>query len=479
MMEPRASPLPDSASFFRPRTLPGCTWPALPTPAASQVWACYLELDRTQWLPRGEIEQRQLAQVRTLVAHAIKNVPHYRRQFAAAGIAPAINTMDDLRRVPLLDRRTVQEQFLHLTAGSLPAGHQPTGEVFTSGTSGVPIRVLQTNVVNIWWLAFLLRDAEWGGVDPRGRLAAIRATAKSGDELQRLMQGVANPRWSKLLDSVIETGDAHVMDVHQDPRRQIEWLRRVEPAYLLSYPSNLEFLAGLIAEQGERLPSLRVIQTIAETLGDDVQARIEAAFGVPVKNTYSCFEAGYLASPCPAGHGLHVHAENAIVEVLDADGHPCLPGQTGRVVITTLQNFLQPFIRYDVMDDAEVGADPCPCGRGLPLLRRVLGKRRPVLQLAGGRVKNLAGLAIGMRKIGGFHQFQIVQRAIDAFTIRCVPDRSWTADHASRISRLVNEFCDSPVSVDVACLDRLELPPGGKLRDFVCEVEAASPHGPS
>jgi phenylacetate-CoA ligase len=462
-------------SFFRPRTLPADTWPALPTPAASQVWAAYLQLDRTQWLSHAEIEQLQLAQLRKLVEHAIKNVPYYRRLFAAERItADAIQTMHDFRRIPLLERRTYQEQFLHMSAGSLPEGTARLGVVRTSGTSGVPIEVLQTNVTNLWWLAYLMRDTEWCGIDPRGELAAIRVSGKTGDDLTRMLEGVSVPVWSKPLDAVIETGSAHIMDVHQDPRRQLEWLRKVEPSFLLSYPSNLEFLAGLVAEDGRRIPSLRVIQSIAETLTDDLQARIESAFGVPVRNTYSCFEAGYVASPCPLGHGLHVHAENVIIEVLDAGGSPCSEGQTGRVVLTTLHNFLTPFIRYDIMDEAEVGPDSCACGRGLPLLRRVSGKARPVLHLPDGRVKNSAALAIGVRKLGGCHQFQVIQAARDRFVVRIVPNRDWTGEHPVRLKAIFFEFCASPVSVDLELMDRLPLPPGGKLLDFACEVPRPS-----
>src|SRR5439155_10265812 len=131
-------------------------------------------------------------------------------------------------------------------------------------------------------------------------------------------------------------------------------------------------------EAGQRLPGLRAIQSIAEALTEEARASVEAAFGVPVKNLYSCMEAGYVASTCPEGHGLHVHAENVLLEVLDEQGRPCRPGETGRVVLTALHNFLTPFVRYEILDGATLGAERCPCGRGLPLLTGVQGRQRPV-----------------------------------------------------------------------------------------------------
>ncbi len=120
------------------------------------------------------------------------------------------------------------------------------------------------------------------------------------------------PCWNPILEPLLETGPLYGMDIRQDPRRQIEWLEEVNPDYLLSHTSNLELLASMLLDEPRRFPRLSAIQAISETLTKEAQTKIEAAFRAPVKNLYSCAEAGYLASPCPAGHGLHVHAENVI-----------------------------------------------------------------------------------------------------------------------------------------------------------------------
>ncbi len=356
--------------FFRLRSLPGMVWPPVPVLELSQLWTAYLELDRTQWLSPEELAERQLEQVRALLLHCFHQVPYYRGLLAHAGIgARPIQGLDDFRRIPLLSREVYQTNFANLQARNLPGGIVQTGVSHSSGTNGVPLKVLSTNQSDLWWTAFFLRDLEWIGFDPRKRLAAIRLVAKSREELPEYLDGEAYDFWTKALVPLLEMGSSYMMDIRQDPNRQLQWLRRIDVDYLLSFPSNLEFLAGLIAESGQRLPNLRAIQAIGETLPAAVRQRIEAGFGVPVQNTYSTTEAGYIASPCPRGHGLHVHAENVLAEVLDADDRPCLPGQTGRLVLTTLHNFLTPFLRYDILDDvtlcpARVPAGAvCPCGR--------------------------------------------------------------------------------------------------------------------
>jgi len=361
-------------AIFHLRTVPGYHWPALPDAAFAQAWNAYLELDRSQWLKPDEIQQRQLQQVRALLTHAAAHMPYYRQLLAGADIAPAqLQAMDDFRRIPLLPRRVYQDKVMSLAGVELPPGTVASVTLRTGGSSGTPIFVHTTNMTDLWWHALYLRDLEWCGIDPTGTRAVIRSTGATGAELQRMLQGVSQPCWSPALDPLIQTGPAHTMDVGQDPRWQWRWLQRIAPDYLWSCPANLEALAYQVRQLG-RLPSLRAIQSISATLTPDAQATIESAFGVPVKNTYSCTEGGYLASPCPQGHGWHVHAENVLLEVLDEEGQPGQPGQSGRVYVTHLHNLRGPFVRYELGDQATPGPTQCPCGRGLPLLTHIQGK---------------------------------------------------------------------------------------------------------
>jgi phenylacetate-CoA ligase len=458
-------------SCFQLRTLPGYDWPALADATVAQVWVAYLELQRTQWLDRAALQQRQMEQVRELLAHCIINVPYYREVLPKAGITPgAMRTVEDFRRIPLLPRRTYQERVASFAAQRLPPGTVATNECQTSGSSGTPTTVLQTNLVHLWWCAFFMRDLEWCGIDTGGTLAAIRSTGKKGATLQTLLQGAKQTGWLAELNSLLVTGPAHVMDIQQDHRVQLQWLQRIAPDYLLSYPANLEILASLARSQGP-IPTLKAILAISDTLGEETQKNIEDAFGVPVKNTYSCAEAGYLASPCPQGHGMHVHAENVLLEVLDAQGQPCGPGETGQVYVTHLHNCRGPFIRYQVGDEATVGPQTCPCGRGLPLLARVQGKNSPMFHLPDGRRKSSVILARLMRKLGGHWQHQVIQKAADRVLVRLASDGSWSQKHGEELRRFVREFFETPLRVDVEIHDRLTVPTSGKFQNMINELE--------
>jgi phenylacetate-CoA ligase len=458
--------------FFHLRTPLGSSWPKIPAPEVAQVWAAYAELERTQWLRPDEIAELQLSQLRTLLSHCYAFVPYYRRVMSEVGITERpIESLAELSRLPILTRAHYQEHSVELKAQSLPPGMAETWNGYTSGTNGVPLHVRKTDRDGLWWNAFFLRDLQWGGLDPRGRLASIRLLTTDREKLPRALEGGLSPYWTKVSGSLLESGPSYAMDIRQDPRRQLEWLREVNPHYLISLSSNLEYLAGLVEESGQRLPELRVIQAVGESLPASARRRIESGFGVPVRNLYSSMEGGYIASACPSGAGLHVHAENILAEVLDAEDRPCLPGQTGRLVFTTLHSFLCPFIRYDILDEVTLATERCPCGRGLPLWSAVDGRRHPLLHLPDGSRKSSMGITLGVRQVGGVHQFQIVQKAADLVLLRVVPSREWHPQNVQRLQRVVWDELGPSVRVEVEEKEWLERPGGGKLKIVSNELE--------
>lgn len=433
---------------------------------ADYIWNALQALRNDQWLPHAEIERKQVAAARALVAHGLRHVPYYRETFHAAGVDPRqVDTLEAFRSLPVLDRCTFRTRAAEFHAEALPPGMMETGVVSTSGTTGVPIKVQQTNIVNLAWCTFAMRDLEWCGIDPRGSLAAIRNLGVRGAQAGDPSQGKAAATWGRPISDVIETGPSHLLGIDAGFARQRSWLEEINPDYFLSAASNLGTLAAAL-DSPPRLPALRAIQSFGETLTDEMRRRAEFVFGVPVWDMYTCQEAGYLASQCPTRSGYHVHAENVILEVVDAEGRPCAPGQVGRVLITTLLNYANPLIRYAIADEAVAGG-PCACGRGLPVLERVLGKERPLFRLPAGGVKNTSTLASSIAKIAGVQQFQFEQRAPDDIVLRLVPSATWGPDSVAEVAGAVGEFFGSRVRLNVETCARIPPTPAGKLQSFI------------
>jgi phenylacetate-CoA ligase len=362
-------------------------------------------------------------------------------------------------RLPLLDRRTLQAEFDALSSRRLPPGHGAVSVAESSGSTGMPIKFRTTALSQFFWEALTLREHFWHRRDFTGKLAAIRVQ----------VDDASLPDWGAPAGSVFRTGPSAMLNVRADVETQLAWLQREDPDYLITHASNLGALAEQSLRRGLRLPRLRQARTLSETLRPDLRETVRAAWGVEVVDTYSCSEAGVIALQCPLHEHYHVQSENLVVELLRPDGSACRAGETGEVVLTTLHNFALPLIRYRIGDYAEAG-EPCSCGRGLPVLKRILGRQRNMARLPDGRTLWPSFPAAVWRSVVPVEQFQLIQREPDRIEARYVMDREMTSDEASRLTELLQERLGYPFRIDPLRVDRLERPAAHKFEDFICAL---------
>ena len=222
-------------------------------------------------------------------------------------------------------------------------------------------------------------------------------------------------------------------------------------------------------EKGFKPPGLEQVSTMGEVLDDDIRQTCERAWGVPVTDVYSSQEVGVIAIQCPDHPHYHVQSESVLVEVLDEDGAPCQPGRVGRIVVTDLHNFASPIIHYAIGDYAEVG-EPCPCGRGLPVLKRIMGRTRNMLTLPGGdKFWPVIGQS-KLRDIAPVRQFQLVQKTLEDIELRLVVARELTADEEAAVKASVLEKLGHEFAISLIYFDEIPRTPGGKYEDIISEV---------
>jgi phenylacetate-CoA ligase len=130
-----------------------------------------------------------------------------------------------------------------------------------------------------------------------------------------------------------------------------------------------------------------------------------------------------VAFQCGCSRGYHVNAEAVILEVVDEVGKPVLPGHEGRLVLTNLNNYAMPFVRYATGDLGArwPNADACACGRGLPLLAYVKGRTSDQLVLPDGTALVMWYFTTLFRLTPGIDAFQVRQTAPDKIRFLLVP----------------------------------------------------------
>ena len=447
--------------------LPDIAWPAAVSGRGMAILSLLFQLERTQWWPVDRLRERQQAQLKRLLRHAAQHVPFYRGRLGTLADADGEAFWQGWRGLPLLTRHDVQRAGDGLLSRAIPDGHGELSEVFTSGSTGKPIRAVRTDLWQLMWSAVTVREHLWHDRDLSGKFAAIRESTAGKAAYP---DGERRAHWGFSTGEIFKTGPCVSLNITTPVDDQLRWLCQEEPDYLLTHPTMLDRLLRRSAEVNLRPSRLKQVLTISEILAPGLRELCSELWGVPIVDTYSTREAGYLALQCPdAGH-YHLQSETVLVEILDPTGKTCGPGEIGRVVVTPLHNLGMPLLRYDVGDYAE-GGEPCPCGRGLPIVRRILGRRQNMLRAANGeeRWPLLSSADIGkLLALAPIRQYQFAQTHRDRIEVRLQTARALTDQEARGVVGWVRAKFGEAFHIELAFPAELTRTAAGKFEDFVC-----------
>jgi len=359
----------------------------------------------------------------------------------------------------------VQSRRAAITVAQPPAAHGNPFEYSTTGSLGMPVQGLGNELTHLFASALIMRNHLWQRRDLSRKFAAIRSKIESG----------ARSAWGPIEAAAFVTGPAAGLDIATDVDRQIDWLHAEQPAYLLTHPSNLRALLLRARERQLAVPSLLELSCFGEMLPGDLRALAQSVWQLPLSDVYSSEEFGNIALQCPEHpEHYHVQAENLLLEVVDDDGSPCAPGEIGRVLVTTLHNFTMPLLRYAIGDYAEPGP-ACACGRGLPVLRRIAGRRRNMLRRHDGGSHWPSFPYEGLKPIADFRQIQIVQHRLDEIEVILAGVPPLDAAHEAAFSARLWELLRGRFSLRYTYAESIAASAGGKFEDFVSHVDAGSP----
>lgn len=442
-------------------------WPALLSPSGAQLLAGAWQLKQSEWWTPLTLRTHQARQLAALYAHARRTVPWYAERYAAA---PATLTpelfWENWQHLPILRRTDVQAAGEAMFCRELPPAHGPTVVTQTSGSTGRPITVKGTRVTKHFNDVLQLREHHWQRRDARAKYVAIRPEFKTIATNQTRL-----PHWGPPLAEVFATGPAALLPSAVALNEQFDWLRHEQPVYLLTLASNLRGLAEESLRRGLGLPGLVEARAYGECCDSRLRDLVRRAWNVPVTDLYSSQETGTIALQCPDHEHLHVQSENVLLEILRDDGSACGVGEIGRVVVSTLHNYASPLLRYENGDYAEVGA-ACACGRGLPVIQRVLGRRRNLAVTPGGQRYWPSFPSAAWAGIAAIHQIQFVQKNRRDIEVNYVAAAELTGSERADLVQALRGTFGHPY--DFFFIRRDAVMRSGareKYEDFICEIE--------
>jgi phenylacetate-CoA ligase len=409
-----------------------------------------------QWWPAERAREYQLNRLREIVRLAYEHTQFYRRTLDKVGCRPEdLRSLDDLTRLPTIDKSVVIENLSDMCARTIEAGD--VDYMSTGSTSGKPLQFYIDASRSAVEYAYLTTSWERAGYRLGMPMAVLR-----GRMVKPNREGFYHE-----YDPILR--HHHYSSFHMSDEnlgRYLEHVATIGPCFLHVYPSTAAALARFCRRVGVRPPeNIRGIIAESEIVYHEQRKMVEAVFGCRYLSCYGHSEKLVLAAECEHSDDYHVWPTYGYFEVLDDSGKPVTtPGQRGEIVGTGFINTVMPFIRYRTGDWATYVSDRCEaCGREHPIIRDIRGHRtQEVLIAADG--SEISWTALNMHDDTFLHvrQFQFMQEKPGQAVLRVVPADGFHEEDAGRIQRNLGRKLDGQLTFSIELVDAVALSPGGK-----------------
>lgn len=417
-------------------------------------------LEKSQWWSAEALRELQLRRLQALLKRAGTHVPYYRELFRRTGFPfEGIRSLEDLQRLPFLTKALIRANTDALRSDQA----QGLARFNTGGSSGEPLvffigRERVSHDVAAKW-----RATRWWGVDIGDPEMVVWGSP---------IELGAQDRVRQLRDKLLRTELLPAFEMSEAKLDGfVSAIRHRKPRMLFGYPSALTLIAKHCERRGIDMKDvgIRVAFVTSERLYPDQRETIESVFHCRVANGYGGRDAGFIAHECPEG-GLHLTAEDIIVELIDQDGMPVAVGQTGEIVVTHMATGDFPFIRYRTGDVAIMDDRVCACGRGLPMLREIQGRTTDFVVAADGTVMHGLALIYILRDLPGIEAFKVIQDSKESSRVLLVAGPAMPPDAPQTIVAGFKRRLGQGVSVHVELVDHIPAEKSGKFRYIVSHV---------
>ncbi|MGV8930557.1 MAG: phenylacetate--CoA ligase family protein [Luteimonas sp.] len=415
------------------------------------------EYERNQWLDPEQLQALQWKKLKQLIAHCWNEVPYYRERWQQLGATPDdIRNLQDYARLPVLTKPEIRANFERMIA---PGLRKELLYKTTGGSTGEPLRFGYTRESYERRVAVMFRGYGWSGARMGQRTLYLWGVPSGRGKLKDHLHQVAFHRHTLSAFSMSESRMAWYADA----------VDAYKPEVIVSYVAPIVKLAEWLLANGRRIHRPGLVLGAAESLHESQRQVIEQAFGCPAYNTYGCREFMLIAAECDHRNGLHVNADHLVVEL----GNTLSPEQTDGardVIVTDLHNYGMPMLRYVNGDLARAHDKACTCGRGLPLLSSVDGRKLDALRTPDGRFVPGEFIVCAFLSVPGIKRYQVVQRELGALDVVMVRGEDFDVSVVEPLIAELRNGLGADMAIRIHYADDIPLTLTGKHRVTISEL---------
>lgn len=410
---------------------------------------------KTERLPPPRLYEYQQGLLAKLLAHAVASTDFY-----AVTLRPFLNRNPSIdakswQRLPTTSRGLLSARPEAFIAKSLPAQLGEIREIQSGGSTGNPLRLALSDLESLARVVITFRMFSAYDFDLTLPLAMIRRPQFGSERRDRL----EFRRWGFPWLDESKLGPRLHLDICTPAGQQLAMIAEHAPLYLNTLPSNMLRL-GLEALRRGAKPSIPFIISVAEYLAPETRRLAEESFGGRIIDILSSSEAGVIAIQCPVSDQHHIQSETVLAEIVNANGEPCQPGEVGELIVTPLYSYAIPLIRYRSGDFVTAGW-PCKCGRSLPTIAGIVGRREHMFVFPDGRRMMPAIDRVRISKAVGHDKWQLSQCDKRSVVFRSAGPRPSKIDLAT-IKELIQAAIGDEFELQIASEADVPLTSGGK-----------------
>ena len=422
-------------------------------------------LDSQSW-SESQLLQYQFDKFRKLVDHAYLNVPYYTKLFRSVGITPEdIKGFDDIAKIPVLSKETARKENANLIAQNPVKGRILKG--FTGGTTGPPLKLLRDSTdLSFTWAAFF-RWYTWMGLEIGDPIVKIwgAPTVLTRSFRRGLADELKNWYYNRNMVNSFNLNE-------QTIRHVIDRFNAFKPSLIRGYLSAFIQIAEYMKENNLKLDFKPIaISSTTETLLEPFRILIEEMFNAPMFDQYGCGECNSIAFEAGDGMGMYVASEHVYLEILDDMDKP-VTGKEGRIVMTNLDNYIMPFIRYENGDSGEFSTVTAGRKFNLPLIKRISGRTADTITLANGSKVHGVFFTDILRELfvenpDYIHRFQVYQVVSGEIEFRIETKKKPDDEYVTKLENALKRYF---TVVKIVITDKLALDSSGKFRYVISKM---------
>lgn len=419
------------------------------------------ELTNSQWWNFEQLRQKQWTQLCTMVKYAYDHCPYYRSSYEKIGFDGMLSSWEDFNSLPLLTKSDIRENAEYILSDRFVKSNLLKAK--TGGSTGHALTVYFDQKCQEMRNAAAMRSDRWAGWDMGMKVAAVWGNPPVADTFKKKLRNTFLDRFLYL--DTMHINEANILVFINNWRSE-------NPKILFGHAHSIYILATYLKRLDIKDLRPRGIIATSMMLIEPERRVIESVFGCHVTNRYGCEEVGLIACECEKHSGLHLNIDHLVVEFLKDDSSAALLGEEANIVVTDLINYGMPLIRYSIEDKGVISNRMCSCGRGLPLVDRIVGRQADFLKrLDGSLVAGISLIERTLTAIPGLAEMQLIQDELERICVKVVKDSYFNETSESDLRRELQIVFGKQVQIEISFVSALSQTVAGKHRFVINNIK--------